>query len=98
MGTQAFRGADVLVLGRDELRDSMAFWQRSSVCWTPARTKRSVGVACRYPVNIRNASINRYVNEVNVSTATPDRWAVLSSREDQVKGGCAQYCGTRTPV
>ena len=38
------------------------------------------------------------VDKASVSTATPNRYAILSSRVEQGKGGCAQYCDPRTPA
>ena len=63
-------------------------WNKETVHWSGTQVSRwyAQGV------------INRLVNEASVSTAAPNRLAVHSSRVDQGNGGCAQYCGTRTPA
>ena len=59
-------------------RDRKAPLQRSSAGWMPARIGRlSAGVGRRHPVAIRKALLIVGYNKAGMSTAAPDRCAVL---------------------
>jgi len=67
-------------------RDSVTPLRQSSPGWMPARIGRlSTGVGRRYPVTIRNSSLHDGgVNKAGMSTAAPNKSAVLCNRMDQV--------------
>jgi len=57
----------------------------------PARIGRlSAGVGRRHPVTVR--VVDGRVDKAGMSTAAPNRSAVLCSRMDQGQGGCSQRC------
>ena len=66
-------------------RHSVSPLRRSSAGWMPARIGRlPAGVGRRHPVTVRKASLMVGVNKAGMSTAAPNRSAVLCSRMDQV--------------
>ena len=92
MGTRAFRGAGVQTPNGGKLETAWLFGCETQLTESPPEQKGCPLEWAQVSDHLVQSAINRFVKEMSVSTTTPNRRAVLSSRVDQSKGGCAQYC------